>query len=208
MEQPINYLINNKKWQTDWLRGSHPPQTVSWVYLWLPLTKAHTHCRWWAPCRSPAEHEGSPQCYSGSLCWRSRALSGETAACPTCKGWSGSFEPDRKELLNIYTKKKNTKARQNAMKRHHNTKALIRKNNNVYILLDCWKSNHRENNSDLHPQAISWEAAVSLATSVSTTQRLYDLDEHGKGQPMSAEARTLLLFIVKFKNISSIDKTA
>lgn len=74
------------------------------IFIWSHSTRTpRTYCRLWAPCRSPAVHAGSPQCYWESLCWRTRALSAETAPCPACKGWSGSSGPGSRRLE---TKKK------------------------------------------------------------------------------------------------------
>lgn len=46
---------------------------------------------------------------------------------------------------------------------------------------------------DLHPEAVSGEAAVALAAAVGASQRLDDLDEHGEGQAVGAEAGALFL---------------
>ena len=74
------------------------------IFIWSHSTRTpHTYCQLWAPYKSPAVHAGSPQCYWESLCWRTRALSAETAPCPACKGWSGSSGPGSGQL----EKKKN-----------------------------------------------------------------------------------------------------
>lgn len=54
-----------------------------------------------------------------------------------------------------------------------------------------------EKKSDLHPEAVSRQSTVSLATAVSAAQRLDDLYQHGQSQAVGAEARALLLFTVK-----------
>lgn len=48
--------------------------------------------------------------------------------------------------------------------------------------------------SDLHPEAISRESTVSLATAVGTAQRLDYLYQHGQSQAVGTEAGALFLF--------------
>lgn len=51
----------------------------------------------------------------------------------------------------------------------------------------------QRNEADLHPEAVSGEAAVSLATAVGASKRLYYLYQHRQSQTVGAEAGTLFL---------------
>lgn len=48
--------------------------------------------------------------------------------------------------------------------------------------------------TDLHPQTVPRQSAVSLATAVGAAQRLDDLDEHGESQAVRAQAGAVFLF--------------
>lgn len=72
------------------------------------------------------------------------------------------------------------------------------------VLVFLWKL-HRckdEGESDLHPEAIPRQSAVSLATAVGAAQRLNYLYQHGQSQAVGAEAGALPLLVVEDTNVN------
>lgn len=57
--------------------------------------------------------------------------------------------------------------------------------------------------ADLHPEAISRQAAVSLATAVGAAQRLDYLYQHGQSKAVGAEARALFLFTMEDESVQT-----
>ena len=70
-------------------------------------------------------------------------------------------------------------------------------------LMQRWGSVEVERGeSDLHPEAIPRQSAMSLATAVGATQRLDYLYQHGQSQAVGAEAGALLLLVVEDTNVN------
>lgn len=62
---------------------------------------------------------------------------------------------------------------------------------------------YRKKETHLHPEAISRQSAVSLATAVGTAQRLDYLYQHGQSQAVGAQPRAFFLFTVKDTNMKT-----